>query len=705
MPDEPAAARPPVSVITPFLGTASEAEAALAMLATLELGPRDEVIVADNTADGTVERVAAARPGPPAVVAARAERSAYYARNVAAEHAGNPWLLFVDADCLPAPTLADDYFAEPVAPDVGALAGPIVPAPGQAGLMPRWAASREVLSQERSMDLPAGPAAATANMLVRREAFAAVGGFLEGASLGNEFELCWRLADAGWRLEYRERPRVEHLHRETLRAVVRQFSMYAAGDAWLNRRRPGAVPRPRLLAPIARCIAGIAGFGLTGRFDRARMKAVDAVVVAAQWMGYRRGNAAPRVVPATAAPGAETPGPEHRAGIVVYTDYFPVLTEQFVTRELAALAAAGRRARVEAVARPERPLEGGARGIDAHWLEDEGTFDRFGALVALVSRHPVRVLADLRFRRRFPPGERMPLRALAPAVRRLGNGGEPHIHVHFAAMAAVNALRVARFTGATVSITPHAHEIYARGHSRGLAAKLTAADLVATVCEYNVAPLRDLVPAEQRERVVSIPLGIDVAAHSRSRPRPEGRTVVAVGRLVEQKGFRHLIAAAAELEARRPLDRVVIAGGGPLRAELADLAARRGLAARVELTGPLDPQATRGLLESADAFAMPSVIAADGNRDAIPVVVLEALALGVPVAATEVAGLPEVVRPPWGRVVEPGDVAALAGAIDELLALGPEARAEAGAAGRAFVAEHHEAARQARRLLERIDAL
>ncbi len=89
------------------------------------------------------------------------------------------------------------------------------------------------------MALPAGPAAATANLLVRRRAWSEVGGFLEGASLGTEFEFCWRLADAGWRLEYRPGARVEHLHRETLRDVVRQFSMYAAGDAWLNRRRPG----------------------------------------------------------------------------------------------------------------------------------------------------------------------------------------------------------------------------------------------------------------------------------------------------------------------------------------------------------------------------------------------------------------------------------------------------------------------------------
>ncbi len=119
MDGESAGKRPPVSVIVPFRGSPAEAEAALEMLATLRLAPEDEAIVADNTDDGALERLAAGRDGAPIVVAARDERSAYYARNVAAERARNPWLLFLDADCRPAPTLADDYFAEPIGERVG----------------------------------------------------------------------------------------------------------------------------------------------------------------------------------------------------------------------------------------------------------------------------------------------------------------------------------------------------------------------------------------------------------------------------------------------------------------------------------------------------------------------------------------------------------------------------------------------------------
>jgi glycosyltransferase involved in cell wall biosynthesis len=94
------------------------------------------------------------------------------------------------------------------------------------------------------------------------------------------------------------------------------------------------------------------------------------------------------------------------------------------------------------------------------------------------------------------------------------------------------------------------------------------------------------------------------------------------------------------------------------------------------------------VLEGADLLAAPSVVAADGDRDTMPVVVKEALAMEVPVVASDEVGLPEVVRPEWGRLVPPGDSDALAEAIDELLALPPTERAAMGRAGRAFVTEH-----------------
>jgi colanic acid/amylovoran biosynthesis glycosyltransferase len=128
----------------------------------------------------------------------------------------------------------------------------------------------------------------------------------------------------------------------------------------------------------------------------------------------------------------------------------------------------------------------------------------------------------------------------------------------------------------------------------------------------------------------------------------------------------------------RGLERLVIVGDGPLRAEL-------DVGGPVELVGPRTPDEIQQLLEESALVAVPSVEAADGDRDTMPVIAKEALAMEVPVVASDAFGLPELVRPEWGRLVPPGDVDALAAAIEELLALPVERRAAMGRAGREFV--------------------
>jgi glycosyltransferase involved in cell wall biosynthesis len=97
-------------------------------------------------------------------------------------------------------------------------------------------------------------------------------------------------------------------------------------------------------------------------------------------------------------------------------------------------------------------------------------------------------------------------------------------------------------------------------------------------------------------------------------------------------------------------------------------------------------------------------VAADGDRDSMPVVVKEALAMEIPVVASDEVGLPELVRPEFGRLVRPGDANALATAIRELLALGPEERAAMGRAGREHVLAHCDVDRETRRLADLIES-
>jgi glycosyltransferase involved in cell wall biosynthesis len=357
--------------------------------------------------------------------------------------------------------------------------------------------------------------------------------------------------------------------------------------------------------------------------------------------------------------------------VVVMLDRFPVLTETFVLNELRALRAAGHDVRVESLERGDGPAPA---DVPTQYREP-------GDLLWLLARHPLRCTRDLFLRRRAHRQEWVrPLREIAPVVRRL-RGGE-HIHVHFAAGAALDALRIAALGGARYSVTAHAWDIWLA--PRNLRLKLERAAFVTTGCEYNARHLREIAPRAQVHVMV---MGVDGERFRRRAKLPGGRTVVGVGRLVEKKGFSDLVRAADGLDAR-----VRIVGDGPLRDELAG----------VELAGALDPEGVRAELERADVLAMPCVVAPDGDRDSMPVVVKEAMAMELMVVATREVGLPECVREPWGRLVAPGDPDSLRAAIEDVLALSPDERAAAGAAGRAWVLEHADVHRETARLAELI---
>jgi len=674
--------RPSVSVVMPFLGDPAEAREALGGLGALRRRTADQLILVDNTPDGLVEGLATAGVD---VVVATTERSSYHARNVGAEHADNEWLLFVDADCKPAETLLDDYFESPIAEGLGAVAGTIVPA-DQRALLARWAASRRILSQEASLGSEA-PAAATANLLVRRAAWAAVGGFLEGVRSGADFEFCWRLRDAGWEIGSRPGAVVRHLHRETLAGVVRQLTRYAAGNAWQRRRRPRAARRQPAARPLGRAALGTVGYAFTARFEQAAMKAVDGMAVICQTVGWLLGNGVPRE--AAAASVAAGTGKQ----LVLATDRFPVPSETFVINEVRALERLGWRVRFEAVARPDRPVPGGTRSLAVSYLEDEGALDRAVALAWLLVRHPVRCIRDRVECRRWSVEERLPLRALGPQARRLARGGDRHVHVHFAALAAVNALRVGRIVGVPVSVTAHGHEIFAT--PRSLREKLERAAFAVAPCEYTAGYLRGVAPDGRLE---TIGMGVDGDRFRRRTRHGQGRTVAGIGRLVPKKGFGFLVEAAAMLNERGSLDRLVIAGDGPLGDVLEEQIERAGLQDRARLLGLIDADGVHDLLENVDLLAVPCVIAPDGDRDAMPVVAKEALAMEVPVVASDEVGLPEIVKPAWGRLVNPGDPYALAQAMDELLCLPLAERVAMGKAGRAFVLEHFDLLREGEKL-------
>jgi cellulose synthase/poly-beta-1,6-N-acetylglucosamine synthase-like glycosyltransferase len=276
-----------VTVICPFHGDAAAGHAALVALGALHLRPGDEVIVADNTPDS----ILAAAPAPPRiqVVATHVKRQAYTSRNEAAARASGDWLLFTDADCVPAPDLIDRYFDDPPDERCGALAGEVVATPGR-GLVSGYGAARGLLSQAAFLEHPYRPMAVTANLLVRRAAFEQIGGFAEGIRSGGDADLSWRLQAAGWELGHRPGAVVAHAHRDTLGGLLRQVARDGSGNAWLEAQHPGSRVPVRRVRGLARAVAGTAWFAVTLRPRRAAYKVIDGCVITAQAVGVRRGN-------------------------------------------------------------------------------------------------------------------------------------------------------------------------------------------------------------------------------------------------------------------------------------------------------------------------------------------------------------------------------------------------------------------------------
>jgi GT2 family glycosyltransferase len=444
--------RPAVSVVMPFAGSRAEAEGALAALHGLNARPDDELILADNAGVASADDEAAWPAGERvAVVPATGEQSPSHARNAGAARATRPWILFLDADCVAPADLLERFFARPVNDDVGALAGAVVAAPGGDGLAARCGAAKSFLDQDTHLAHPFMPRAVAANLLVRREAFEAVGGFYEGVRAAEDTDFSWRLQRAGWRLEGRREAVVEHRYRTTVRALRRQWRGYAAGRAWLGRRYDGFAPQPALTRAAGRVVgrrhaspeavrpahsAPSAPRGPTGgsartpapapgRLDRGRFLALDALLGVEELAGFALSN----------RPRREAWAPSR---VVLVADRFPARDDPLADF---ALTLAG--ARVEAAARPEALGRRAARGLTIDYREDDGAGARALALARLVARHPLRGARDLIGRRDGAPT----LAALAPAVVRLVRDGDARVHPLGGEDARAVAARLARLAG------------------------------------------------------------------------------------------------------------------------------------------------------------------------------------------------------------------------------------------------------------------
>jgi GT2 family glycosyltransferase len=279
-----------VSVVVPFLGDAEEASALLAVLKRIELGPGDELIIADNTPDRIVAPIAGE---PIEVVEAGDRRSASYARNAGAAAAGGEWLLFCDADCVPPADLLDAYFSQPPDERCAVVAGEVEGLDEQGAFLARWARSRRGRWVGHHLSRGPYPAGVTANLMVRRAAFEELGGFRIGG--GGDLDLCWRAQGAGWGFVYRADVVVRHRDRERLSELVDQAIAYGGHQRRLRDLYGSVVAREPLLVPVARSLGAALAWTARGRLEQARFKLLDGCWACLQrWGWLTRGGRARR---------------------------------------------------------------------------------------------------------------------------------------------------------------------------------------------------------------------------------------------------------------------------------------------------------------------------------------------------------------------------------------------------------------------------
>lgn len=267
-------------------------------------------------------------------------------------------------------------------------------------------------------------------------------------------------------------------------------------------------------------------------------------------------------------------------------------------------------------------------------------------------------------------------------------GTARHLHGHFCHGATTITWLASRMTGLPFSFTAHAKDIYQSDQNPGdlLPRKMAAARFVATCTDANRRHLEALSPRPGIVRTIYHGLDTQYFAPPAGKIDADVPTILAVGRLVEKKGFRYLIEACAVLKSAGCRFRCLIVGeDGNQRPEIERLVAMHDMADIVTLRGPVTHGALRQLYAEAAMFVLPCLVASDGDRDGIPNVLAEAMAMGLPVITTGVSGIPELVRAGRdGVIVGDRDAAALAEALHELLQ-DPARRRRLGEAARARV--------------------
>lgn len=359
--------------------------------------------------------------------------------------------------------------------------------------------------------------------------------------------------------------------------------------------------------------------------------------------------------------------------IAYFTNQYPKVSHTFIRREIAALEARGVQIERFSIRHtPDSlidPLDV-AEQKRTHVLLDRSLLSLLWGVVVVFVQRPLRFMQA--FARAWDMGMRSDrsfykhlgdMITACALIRATSDLGCEHVHVHFGTNPAAVALLSRMMDGPTYSFTVHGPEEFDKPWSIALRQKISASEFVAGVSSFGRSQLYRQARLQDWPKVKVVRCGVD-QSYTDNEPVsvPDSRTLVCVGRLCEQKGQMLLLNAAAALKREGVSFKLVLVGDGEMRSDLEYLIANEGLSESVEITGWASGEEVRHRLLEARAMVLPSF------AEGLPVVIMEALALGRPVITTYIAGIPELVLDgECGWLVPAGSVEALTDAMRDCL--------------------------------------
>jgi glycosyltransferase involved in cell wall biosynthesis len=390
---------------------------------------------------------------------------------------------------------------------------------------------------------------------------------------------------------------------------------------------------------------------------------------------------------------------------------YPAVSHSFIRREIEGVEAAGHEVHRFSIRPAKSDLRDPADLREADRTQvvlAQGPARLMVAALGLLFSRPIKTLGALAAAARLSgPGVRQKLRHAAYwleaawLVRRMHQDQVEHVHAHFGTNPAAVATIVRAWGGPKFSFTAHGPDEFDAPVALSLGAKIAASSFVAAISSYGRSQLMRWSAHDQWGKIGVVRCGVDREfLDAPALPVPaECTEFVCVARLSAQKGLPLLIAACDRLRTNGERFSLSIIGDGEMRILLEAEVDRRGLHGTVALVGVKSAAEIREHLQRARAFVLPSF------AEGLPVVIIEALALGRPVIATAIAGIPELVDETCGWLIPAGSEEALVQAMSAALHASAEELSAKGAVGRERVLRMHDANRNAACLIQAINEL